>query len=567
MIVKVKCGAKHAKKKHNTLVHRTEISAHVATENDEPNSSAASEINMLQSLVINHETKGEALLATALLQIKNGDKIEIIRALIDPASQGSFITEVQRLNLYKKHSPTGTSGLGGDREIYSKYITYVNIKPCFASAFESEIEAVILKKLTRNLPNTELKIEAVTNRDGIVLADPKFNIPAKIDMILGVDAISYIILPGLIQDKKGGLFLRNTELGWIVSGPTTTIKRENNPIQSFAITSCDDQIQKFWTLEEINENKRKLTQEEELCEFIFENTHSRDDFGRYIIKLPFKSDKFPLGKSRDIALARLFQMEKKFEKNAELKNKYIDCMNDYIKLGHMKPVITIDENLKDSNGNYKCYYMPHHAVFKQTSNTTKLRVVFDASRKSKSGFSLNDNLCVGPTIQDDLFNIFVRWRKYKYVFTADIEKMYRQIMVHQEHQDYQRILWREDPHKPVRDYCLTTATFGTAYASHSSIRSLQQLAADERDCFPIGSRIIKNDFYVDNLLSGADNISDAIEYVHETNEILKKGQFALWQWASNDIDQHFRSYRLVGTSNCKGKNSVKRIMETENRLG
>lgn len=173
-------------------------------------------------------------------------------------------------------------------------------------------------------------------------------------------------------------------------------------------------------------------------------------------------------------MARLFQLERKFENNTELKNKYVSCIDEYIKLGHMKRVYTSDDSLKDNEGNFNCYYMPHHAVFKQTSNTTKLRVVSDASRKTHSGFSLNDKLCVGPTIQDDLFDIFIRWRKYKYVFTADSEKMYRQVNIHREHHDYQRILWRDDPKKPIRDYCLTTATFGSAYASHSSIRALQQ---------------------------------------------------------------------------------------------
>ena len=64
------------------------------------------------------------------------------------------------------------------------------------------------------------------------------------------------------------------------------------------------------------------------------------------------------------------------------------------------------------------FYLAHHAVFKETSSTTKLRVVFDGSVKSTSGNSLNDILMTGPTIQDDLFTLLIRFRTHNYVITA-----------------------------------------------------------------------------------------------------------------------------------------------------
>lgn len=67
------------------------------------------------------------------------------------------------------------------------------------------------------------------------------------------------------------------------------------------------------------------------------------------------------------------------------------------------------------------YYIPHHAVFKDTSITTKVRVVFDASCKTSSGLSLNDCLMVGPNLQQDLLSILLRFRTFKYVITADIQ--------------------------------------------------------------------------------------------------------------------------------------------------
>jgi hypothetical protein len=59
--------------------------------------------------------------------------------------------------------------------------------------------------------------------------------------------------------------------------------------------------------------------------------------------------------------------------------------------------------------------MPHHAVIKEHSISTKTRVVFDASAKTTNGISLNDQLMIGPTLQEDLFSILTRFRTYQYV--------------------------------------------------------------------------------------------------------------------------------------------------------
>lgn len=86
-------------------------------------------------------------------------------------------------------------------------------------------------------------------------------------------------------------------------------------------------------------------------------------------------------------------------------------------MGHMEEVT--------AEGEPGSYYLPHHAVFKESSSTTKLRVVFNGSQKTSNGASLNDTLMIGPRLQDDLINIIIRCHKHKIAFTADIAKMYR----------------------------------------------------------------------------------------------------------------------------------------------
>lgn len=123
--------------------------------------------------------------------------------------------------------------------------------------------------------------------------------------------------------------------------------------------------------------------------------------------------------SKQNAVNRFLSLEKRLNKNLKLKAKYVALIQEYQALGHMSEIIKSNRKIEN------VYYVPHHCVIKNKGLTTKLRVVLDASAKSHSGLSLNDVLHVGPNIQDDLFDILIRFRKHKIVFIADIEKMYR----------------------------------------------------------------------------------------------------------------------------------------------
>ncbi|GFW23877.1 integrase catalytic domain-containing protein [Trichonephila clavipes] len=115
--------------------------------------------------------------------------------------------------------------------------------------------------------------------------------------------------------------------------------------------------------------------------------------------------------------------------------------------------------------NIKSLYLPHRGVVRDTSCTTKLRVVFDASSKTSSGLSLNDLLMVGPRVQPELFPILIQFRIFSVAICADVEKMFRQIKVHEEDVDWERILWRDSPTEPIRENRLTTVKYASVRAA------------------------------------------------------------------------------------------------------
>ncbi|XP_033239458.1 uncharacterized protein [Drosophila pseudoobscura] len=138
----------------------------------------------------------------------------------------------------------------------------------------------------------------------------------------------------------------------------------------------------------------------------------------------------------------------------------------------------------------------------------------------------------GPVLQSDLTLQILKWRYFRYVFNADITKMYRQIWVDPKHTPFQRILFR-NKEGLIRDYELKTVTFGVNCAPFLAIRVLQQLASDVQSRFPKASRIIRSFMYVDDVLAGADSTDEARLTIRELQAALSSAGFPLRKWTSN----------------------------------
>ncbi|GIX74646.1 hypothetical protein CEXT_646491 [Caerostris extrusa] len=70
--------------------------------------------------------------------------------------------------------------------------------------------------------------------------------------------------------------------------------------------------------------------------------------------------------------------------------------------------------------------------------------------------------------------------------------MYRQIIL--KDSDFQRIVWRDSPFKPIQDFRLTRIAYGTASAPYLAVKYLQQLAIQEEQNFPLASKAALKDF-------------------------------------------------------------------------
>ena len=204
---------------------------------------------------------------------------------------------------------------------------------------------------------------------------------------------------------------------------------------------------------------------------------------------------------------------------------YKDFLDEYVQLGHMS-LTTVDHAQPH-------YYIPHHCVVRPESLTTKLRVVYDASSKTLSGQSLNDLLLVGPTIQQNLILTLLSFRLNKFALTADVTKMFRQFMVDERDRCYQLILWRDDQSSGFQTFCLNTITYGLASSPFQAVRCLFHIADLHQNQFSVAANILKQDFYVYDMLTGADTIEELQRIKSEITSLLKSAGLSLSKWNSN----------------------------------
>ncbi|XP_029173720.1 uncharacterized protein LOC114942515 [Nylanderia fulva] len=247
-----------------------------------------------------------------------------------------------------------------------------------------------------------------------------------------------------------------------------------------------------------------------------------------MVRLPFASPPTSLSETRRPAERLLEAMERKGARDARFGDLFRDFMDEHEDLQHKEKVST-----STTTSSPRCY-LPHHGVLKKSSTTTKLRVVFNGSQRTRSGESLNSHLLTGANLLPALADVLFRWRWHRYVFVTDIEKMYRQILVHPEDCRLQTILWRHNSLDNIHEYELKTVTYGLACAPFLAIRTLQQFAADEETRYPRGVRALRHDCYVDDVVTGADSLADAIELQQELRSLCMAGGFPLRKWAANN---------------------------------
>ncbi|XP_065085178.1 uncharacterized protein LOC135707304 [Ochlerotatus camptorhynchus] len=197
------------------------------------------------------------------------------------------------------------------------------------------------------------------------MADPQFNVSHGINLIVGAELFSILLLAEKISFNDNLPVLQKTTLQYKV--PTST------PAQITCLVSIlgslVTQVKRFWKVEDFDHGKT-FTAEEQLCEAQFAKTHTRNAEGRYVVRLPDRQEMVPLiGETWSMAARRLTAVEKRFRNENALHTSYVQFMDENQQLGHMEKIKTPVALPQ--------FFLHHHAIHRLDSSTTNIRVVFN----------------------------------------------------------------------------------------------------------------------------------------------------------------------------------------------
>ena len=230
-----------------------------------------------------------------------------------------------------------------------------------------------------------------------------------------------------------------------------------------------------------------------------------------------------IGESRSQAVRRFASLEKSLTRKGCFQE-LDSVMQEYMELGHAEKVPNEDLD-KDTSG---VFYLPIHAVYKASSSTTKIRAVFDASAKLSSGVFLNDTLLVGPTVHSPLIDVLLRFRSHRIGLIADVSKMYRAVELIKPDRDlFVEIQSKRDSPRLQDDQGVSSS----CYAANMAVK---QNARDLAHEYPLAAEAVDKSFYVDDGLSGVDDVKTAIILRCQLQDLFSRGGFLLRKWNSSE---------------------------------
>ena len=501
------------------------------------------------TMYINSDTSVLLQTATAPVSRPDDPNSQVqARIIFDSCSQRSYVSErmCKALNL----PSIGTDNLlikaFGDESPRLRACNVVQLSITSVDGMKLYVKAYSVPTICSPLSNQAVKlaVEKYPHLQGLQLADiPESADDVEIDVLIGADYY-WNFFDGAVRQGRGpGPVALSTKLGWVLSGPMLPSGKRSsecsvnlNPTHVLRVdTSTVNineaelspeglQLSKFWDLETLGIRSDEKSVYDTFTEEV------KFDGERYEAKLPFKEYHPPLPDNYSTSERRLESLLKRLQGKPDVLKEYDNVIKQQVEEGITEKV---HESKPMSVG--AVHYLPHREVIRADKETTKLRVVYDASCNT-TGTSLNDCLLAGPPLTPMIFDILVRFRAFKVAVVADIEKAFLNISVTPEHRDFLRFLWVDDPFKScprvqVLRFCrVVFGVTSSPFILNATIRHHMNTYIETDEQFV---KKVLDSLYVDDFVSGANTHQSAYDLCNKVKSVMAKGGFNLRKWQSN----------------------------------
>ena len=456
------------------------------------------------------------------------------RVMLDSGSQCTFITA--ELAQTMKAKPAGKKFLNlatfGQNEVTKKCNVYqVKLSP-LEGGEELEIEVLEVPSITtlRNVHPETMK-DSYDHLKNIPFTDVSEKENLTVHLLIGADNLWLLQKGDTIRGENDQPVAIETSLGWTLSGPIS--QEEGATSQSASvnvtITSQPDRIEQrlnqLWDFESLG-----IQEEDEVQDELNEGIEFRN--GRYAVNLPWKEPKSSLPDNYMLSLSRLKGQIKRMKKDEATAKQYDAVIQEQLREGIVERVEDQNEVIDGT------HHLPHHPVIRESAETTKLRVVFDASSKaSKNVLSLNDCLHKGPALAPMLYDVLLRMREHKIVLVGDIKKAFLQIEIKEEDRNSLRFLWVKDilaaePEIEVFQFC--RVIFGAGPSPFLLNATLRHHLDKYKEDDPDFVEKIKSSLYIDDLVSGSSTVKEAFAMFTKVKSRLQEAGFHMHKWKTNN---------------------------------
>ena len=379
------------------------------------------------------------------------------------------------------------------------------------------------------------EVEELLQHYNVVNIPPQEDFLFRVDVLVGMDYFNHIMAPldGKIIMLPGSMRINLTPFGSILSGASYQAKlasKQLRRIKKSLLCHTSRDISRIWSLESIGledvDNPVRLSPFQENFR---ESVHQLPD-GRIEVRLPFVPNA-KIGSNFKLAVKRLQSLIKHLcpdGKVSPILEKYNAQIQEWIDMDIVAPVGS------EANGPI-VHYLPHFAVIREHSATTKVRIVIDPTQKDPSGVCLNDLLFKGDSLMEDLTGLLLRFRTFEHVLVSDLEKAFLMIALEPSSQDACRFLWLKNPSNlsldnNIQRYSFRRLAFGLICSPALLLFALQHFL--EENPGPVADSL-HGQIYMDNLCQHVQNEEEALELYRQTKDFFAKAKFNAREWQSD----------------------------------